>query len=252
MEQHRGRGDGKYRRCLQLRGKRLLGGQGVLDLGQGMLGPLDLPDGQIGIGVDQAGRKTQGKLIMGKIQFGDSGGFFRLTAEIIVFGPGDVPQMCILDAFHRFLAMPGDKGTAQKGHGDRVRGRNFFLWICDGNRAFFFWNIGGVWGRGGNGPVCADFLCPGNAAFGAVLLGQGERNIPLFGSLLYGDVIHPVSLLLCWENAYLFILLYASAWTVARKSRLERRLECVKKVAEATFLSFCKGLRAHLRRTLVP
>ena len=90
MEQHR-RSRPHKGRCSALFSRLGTPAQGGFQLGQSHPGLLDLPQGKVGIGIDEAGGKPGFPVRVGQVKFRLPGGLFGLSAEIVVLRRGNVP-----------------------------------------------------------------------------------------------------------------------------------------------------------------
>ena len=118
VQQHSCRGDDKDGGGVQPR----RGGDGrIVEAGahlfQGAAHAMGLTQGEVGVGVDQAGRQAQRRIGMGKIQLGGAGSLFGMAAEIVKFGQGNVAQVLVGDGFDGVEAVAWDKGGVHQWHG---------------------------------------------------------------------------------------------------------------------------------------
>lgn len=199
MQQHRRRAGGKHLRCHQL-GRRFAPypGGNPLEFRQRIAGPLDLPDGQVGIGVNQAGGKADLQIPVRQIEFHFLRGLLRLTAEIVVLGQCNILAGTIfhlLNAGHtlsrreRGIQQRHQLGRRGDGGGRRNHRRSRF-----GRRLPP--GIPGFFGIGRNLPRDTKLLRTGNTPLRAVFLHQPLGDFPRFGGLPYRSVffrhrLHP-------------------------------------------------------------
>ena len=197
MEQDRGGGNGKKGGRPQL-GRhaliRIL--QRVPHLRQGVPRPLDLPDGEVGIGVDQTGRQPQGEVRIGEIELRCPGGLLRLAAEIVVLGPGNIPQAHVLDPLNARQTLPRRERRIQEGHRDQMGGRNTgsrlrhrLLWLGRFSPPSRVLRLLGV---SRDGPDTTEFFRTLDASACTILLGEPLGDLPFLGCFMYGNILHSI------------------------------------------------------------
>ena len=91
VEQHGGGGRHKHPRRPQVGGLLHPGRKKFLHLVQGKSGVLDLVEGEVGVGIDQAGGQPRPHVRAGEIGPHRPCRLFRLACEVVILRPGDVP-----------------------------------------------------------------------------------------------------------------------------------------------------------------
>ena len=191
VEQHHPRRRHKGRCRTELGRLLSSGGQGGVQLAEGEPGPADLPDGQVGIGVDQAGGQPRGHVGAGEVGLGLPGRLLRVAAEIVVLRQCDVPLGPLVHGCRRSQTLARPKGCVHQRHqvgviqqaaygGQfRLAGRGLFSSPAGVLRLLRI-------GRDGPGPP--EFLCAGDAALGAVLVDPPLRHAPPLRRLPEGEI----------------------------------------------------------------
>ena len=189
MEQHRGGSGYEAGRRLKCWGGLPCGAQCALHLPQGGPGLLNATQGQIGKGVDQAGRQLCPQIRTGKIALRLSGRRLRVPAEVVILRQGDVPLRPLLHGLHSGQALSGHKGRIHQRHkglpgcldrrpGRGLHGRRLVPLPVPGPAQVL--RLGGV---RGDRPGAAEFLRPLNAALCTQFLNQALGHAPSFRRL---------------------------------------------------------------------
>ena len=222
MEQDGGGRRHKSGRCLQLGIVLPLGREQHLHLIEGKPGVLDLVEGEVGVGVDQAGGQPRSCVRTGEIFPRGPRRFLRLAHKIVVFRPGDVPLGPLLHGLYRGQAVPRLEGGIHEGHQVRIIRR-----CRDLGLSFPFSGKAGVLGflrvrRDGPGP--SKLLRAGDAAGDAELLHHPGRDVPFFRGLPHSEIFHGTTLQRWCSDSY---YMHAGAWTqggrVQRAARISQR-----------------------------
>ena len=186
------------RRCHKGRGRLQLGRlrsrcrqSGVQRL-QGKAGLLDAPQGQVGIGVEQAGGQPRPHVGTGEVGLRLQRRLFRLTAEVVVLRQGDVPLGPRLHGLHRLPAVPREKGGVHQRHEDPAAQRPAGRRLCRSGRLLAPDPAGasGLLGVGGDGPGFSELLRSGDPPLDAQLLYGPGRETPFFSGLPHGERFH--------------------------------------------------------------
>ena len=140
MQKNRGGSGDKDCRCPKLgRGVRTGSGQGVFHCRERVPGPVDLPDGEIGIGIDQAGRKPDLYVGTGEVEFCLPGGLLCMPAEIVILCKGDSLLGTVFHGLDALHTMSRDKRGVHQGHQFQAGGR----WL-PGRRFGRFFFLSGI------------------------------------------------------------------------------------------------------------
>lgn len=163
----------------------------LLHARQGGAGALNVAEGEVGVGADEAGGKAQRRFVAVKVGRGDRCGGLYLAAEIGKFGAGNGAQVRVRNGRYSFGCMSRREGCVHKRHWQKKRlrflGRSAvrfsrILWACSILR---------------NGPAATEFFRPGNAPVAREFLHAALRKLPSFGCFCHADISHD-ALLLHW------------------------------------------------------
>ena len=156
-----------------------------------------MPQGQVGIGVNQAGGEPRSHIGAGKVGLRPLCCLLRVAAEIVVFRQRDVPLGTSCHSLHHGKAFPWLEWRVHQGHqAGNIQRSSGLLFLPTGDPGVL-----GLFRLHRNRPRFSKFLCTGDAPINTELLHHPVRKTPFFRSLPHSEVFHtfpPISMRLCF------------------------------------------------------
>ena len=201
VEQHGGGGRYKRPRRPQVGGCLRARRQKFLHFVQGKPGVLDLFEGEIGIGVDQAGGQPRPQVRAGEVGPRRPRRFLRLAGEVVILRPGNVPPGAGFHGPYRSHARSRLEGGVHQRHQCSALQNTGGLLQFGGRLGAL-----GLFRVGGDGPGLPELLRAGYVTGGAVVLHHPGGKVPFSRGLQHGEVFHGIALQRWFFTPYYIVL----------------------------------------------
>ena len=183
VEQHCPRRRHESRCGLGRRGFAALG-EGGVQLPQGEPRPLDAAQGEVGVGVEQAGGQPRPRVGAVEIGLGFLRCYLRLAGEIVVLCQCNVPLCSLCHGLRRLPAAARREGGIHQGHEIFTDCQERYRLRLSRPGVLRLFRVGG------DGPGSGEFPGAGNAPRRAQLLHRPFGQVPSVGNFLRREILH--------------------------------------------------------------